>query len=164
MNNISFKKVKKSYYQDIANLFNYYIVNSTAIAFYNKLSVQEIISYFDIENRYTYSFCIYFNSEFCGFCLIKPYSQKQGYKYTYEITVYLKNEYTHKGIGHEAIQFLEDVARKNGVKTIIAGICSENKASIKLFKMNNYTKCGHFKNMVYKFNKMLDNIYYQKLL
>ena len=67
-----------------------------------------------------------------------------------------------KGIGGLAIKHLEEIAKTNGIKTIVAGICSENIESLRLFEKNHYEKCGHMKNMVYKFDKMLDNIYYQK--
>ncbi len=164
MNNITFKKSGKIDYNDISDVFNYYIKNSTAIAFIKPLSTQEIISYFNIESSITYAYCIYYKSAFCGFCLLRPYSVKDGYRYTYEITIYIKSGYTNMGIGTSAVSYLEKIAKQKGIKTIIAGICSENEASIKLFEKSSYIKCGYFKNMVHKFERILDNVYYQKLL
>jgi L-amino acid N-acyltransferase YncA len=164
MNNIEFRKVEGNDYNSIAEVFNFYIKNSTAIAFFEPLSTQEIASYFNIEKASTHAFCIYWNSAFCGFCLIQQYSQKDGYKYTSEITIYLKQEFKSKGIGTAAVLHLEEIAKLNCIKTIVAGISSENIESINLFEKNNYVKCGHFKNMVCKFDRILDNIYYQKLI
>jgi L-amino acid N-acyltransferase YncA len=160
----NFKKVEKGDYQDIADLFNYYIKNSTAIGFYDPLTTPEVISYFNIEAPTTRSFCIYTDGTFCGFCQLQQYSVKKAYIYTHEITIYLKPEFMGKGIGSQAVLFLEDAGRKQGIKTIVAGICSENTESIGLFEKHDYVKCGHFKKMVYKFDRFMDNIYYQKHL
>jgi L-amino acid N-acyltransferase YncA len=164
MNDILFKAADTANFDDITALFNYYILNSTAIAFYDALEKSEIISHFELEKPTTYVYCIYQKSEFCGFCLLRQYSSKPGYIYTHEITIYLKNDFTRKGIGRMAVDFLESVAKQKGIRTIVAGISSENIGSIKLFEKCNYTKCGHFKNMTIKFNRFQDNLYYQKIL
>jgi L-amino acid N-acyltransferase YncA len=164
LSDINFQRVGQSHYEEITDLFNYFILNSTAIAFNEVLKTEEVVSYFELNRFTTFAYCIYYDSDFCGFCILRQYSNKPGYLYTHEITIYLKDEYTGKGIGSIAIKFLENLAKEKGIRTIVAGISSENEASIKLFERNHYIKCGHFKNMVIKFNRVLDNIYYQKLL
>ena len=164
MGEVTFKKAIEADFQNITDIFNYYVENSTAIAFYKPLPLAEVISIFNLKSPTTYTFCIYSDDIFCGFCLMKQYAQREGYKFTYEITIYLKPEYTGKGIGSIALSHLEGLASKSGVKTLVAGISSEVTSSIKLFEKHNYSKCGHMINMVHKFNRWHDTIYYQKLL
>ncbi len=164
MNEIIFKKTGKKNYADVAALYNYYVINSTATYHINTLKPREVINFFNIENPAVYAFCIYDRDDFCGFCLLRPYSSKEGYRFTYEITIYIKAEQTKKGIGTAAVEYMEKAAGEKGIKTIIAGICAENTGSIKLFEKCGYEKCGYFKNMGYKFDRVLDNVYYQKLL
>jgi L-amino acid N-acyltransferase YncA len=164
MGHVSFRKIEKREYPEIAGIYNHYVLHSTATYHIGELSVESVINYFEIERQGTYSFSILVDEAMCGFCLIRPYSKKEGYEFTYEITIYLADDHTRKGIGTLALRHLEAVAKEHNVKTIIAGICAENKGSIRLFIKNKYKKCGFFKNMGFKFGRMLDNIYFQKVL
>jgi L-amino acid N-acyltransferase YncA len=164
MDNIVFRKIEKENYPEIAGIYNHYVLNSTATYHVGELPVEGVVSYFEIEGAETFPFCIFLDGKMCGFCLIRPYSKKQAYQYTYEITIYLSISHTKRGIGSLAIKYLEDVARQNKIKTLVGGVCIENEGSIRLFQKNMYKKCGHFRNMGFKFGRMLDNVYFQKFL
>ena len=68
------------------------------------------------------------------------------------------------GIGKQALAHLEIVAANRGLKNLVAGICSENTESIKLFERNGYLPVAHFKGIGYKFGRELDVVYLQKKL
>ena len=161
---IIFKKVNESDYTQITKLYNYYVINSSATYHINQLTNRETIDFFGIGNPDTYDFGIINEGNFCGFCLLRPYSKKEGYKYTYEISIYINDENKKKGIGKIAVNYLDEIAKQKKIKTIVAGICSENTASIRLFEKCEYERCGYFKNMGFKYGRLLDNVYYQKCL
>jgi phosphinothricin acetyltransferase len=79
------------------------------------------------------------------------------------LSIYLKPEYTGKGIGKTAIDYLENVARQNGISVLIGIISGDNESSQKTFQKSGYEKCGHFKQIGEKFNKILDVVTYQKI-
>jgi L-amino acid N-acyltransferase YncA len=162
INEISFKKIKYEHFKTVTEIYNYYIRNSTATYHIATLDEKGVAEHFELKSVNTKSYVITNNKEIIGFCLIRPYSKKEGYKYTYEITIYLKSDYRKKGIGAKALLFLEDMARKSKIHMLIAGICDENAESIKLFEKHGYSRCGDFKEVGYKFNRYLDTIYYQK--
>ena len=67
-------------------------------------------------------------------------------------------------IGNEVLAYLENMARNAGISVVIGIISGDNGSSIKLFEKNGYEKYGHFKQIGEKFNKILDVVYYQKIL
>ena len=97
-----------------------------------------------------------------GYCSLMSWKKQEAYNCTAEISIYLKPEFTAKGIGSEAIKYLENMAKKNNIKTLIAGCSGENTVSIKLFEKNGFTQCAHFEKMGYKLGRLLDTVYLQK--
>ncbi|MBN1798599.1 MAG: N-acetyltransferase [Spirochaetales bacterium] len=164
MKTVTFEKINRTHYKPITEIYNYFIRHSTATYHIRELSEQDVIAHFEISSASTEGFIIRNNKHLAGFCLIRQYNKKQGYKYTYEITIYLKPGHAKQGIGTKTIAFLEQIAREKKVHVLIAGICTENSASISLFEKSGYKKCGYFQEMGYKFNRFLDNVYFQKIL
>jgi L-amino acid N-acyltransferase YncA len=163
---IKFVPYKLKYLNFITRLYNDYVLNSTSTYHIKPLSSDEVYQYFQLKNSRTFAFVIASEklNEEIGFCLIKPFSQKQGYFYTGEITIYLRNAFLGRGIGQKCVDYLEDVAKENNYHVIIAAVCSINTGSIRLFEKRGYKRCGHFKQVGYKFDKKLDDIYFQRIL
>jgi L-amino acid N-acyltransferase YncA len=161
---ITFKKINQRHYKPITEIYNYYIRHSTITYHIMELSQKDVISHFEIASAATEGFIIRYNRHIAGFCLIRQYNAKQGYRHTYEITVYIKPDYARQGIGTKAVKFLKQVAEAKKVHVLIACICAENKGSIRLFEKAGYKKCGFFPEVGYKFDRYLDNVYYQKKL
>lgn len=148
----------------ITAIYNYYIKNSTATFHKNEISpegMKEIL--FDGDPRFP-SFAILDGEELCGYCLITRYKKREAYDTTGELTVYLKPGCEKKGIGSFAVRQLEETAVQNGFHTLLAGICAENTGSIRLFSKLGYEKCAHFREVGMKFGRLLDTVYYQKMI
>jgi phosphinothricin acetyltransferase len=164
MDDIAFKPFVKNNIHYITKLYNYYITNTTVTYHIKKLSEDEVLNYFHLNDSLVKTFIINSCDNPIGFCLIKPFSPKEGYKFTYEVSIYLENNQTNKGIGLKALNFLEKIAIENNIHVLIASICASNLASARLFEKCGYKKCGYFKEVGFKFGKKLDNVYYQKIL
>jgi phosphinothricin acetyltransferase len=78
--------------------------------------------------------------------------------------LYLRPEFSGKGIGSDVLVFLEKFAIGNGIRVLIASISGENSASIKLFTRAGYEKCAHYREVGEKFGRILDVVDYQKIL
>jgi L-amino acid N-acyltransferase YncA len=100
----------------------------------------------------------------CGYCILAPYSHRDEYEITAEVTIYLKPGLTHWGIGGQAIHFLERYAADNGICVLIAVISEENKPSLRLFGKYGYKRCAHFRNIGGKFGRVLNVVICQKEL
>jgi phosphinothricin acetyltransferase len=110
------------------------------------------------------TYLIRWSNELAGFCFLTQYRKKEAYDRTAEIGLYLKPEFTGKGIGRLAVAFLEKVVISKGIRVIIASISGENNASLKLFQKMGYEKCAHYKQVGEKFGRLVDVIDYEKIL
>jgi L-amino acid N-acyltransferase YncA len=153
--------------QDLAlikEIYDYYIENSTATYYTGRISVEELKEFIPIGNEKYKSFLVKTGNETCGFCYLSQYKKRQAYDRTAEISLYLKPSFTGRGIGNAVLEYLERIAGKNGISVLLAIISGDNTNSIKLFERNGYEKCGHFKQIGEKFNKILDVVTYQKII
>ena len=161
---IEFIDLAEPDFKVIKEIYDYYIENSTSTYYTEKITIEELKEFIPFQNNKYKSFLIEDENVCCGFCYIAQYKKRQAYDRTAEISVYLKTGYTGKGIGNKVLPFLEKVAKDNGISVLIAIISGDNENSIKLFERNGYEKCGHFKQIGEKFNKILDVVTYQKII
>jgi L-amino acid N-acyltransferase YncA len=159
-----FKPIRPADYSVVSEIYNYYIRSSSATYHIAPLSTRSVVKHFGLGTEKTRAYLIMDKENTLGFCLIRPYSAKDGYKYTYELTVYLKTGYEGRGIGTQSVVFLEKLAGEMNIHVLLAGICTENKASMRLFEKAGYTECGLFREVGNKFNRYLDTAYFQKIL
>ena len=164
MPTINFVEINESYLPKVREIYNYYIQNTTATFHIQPVTLDEmrrIVFYSDPRFK---TYLIFDHDQLCGYCILARYKEREAYSITAGASLYLHPEFTGKGIGSEALKFLESLALQNGFHSLIGGICLENTASIKLFEKNGYTKCAHYKEIGKKFGRLLDIVNYQKIL
>ncbi len=159
---IEFIPVTENDLQTIKEIYDYYILNSTATFHTEKITIDELKELIYIDHPRYPSFLIKESDGILGYCLLSRYKKRQAYDRTAELSIYLKPKWTGKGIGKIAVNFLEGVARNAGIHVLIGTLSGENKVSIKLFEKTNYEKVGHLKNVGEKFGRILDVVVYQK--
>ncbi|SFK32022.1 GNAT family N-acetyltransferase [Proteiniphilum acetatigenes] len=148
----------------VKEIYDHYILNSTATFHTDFISIDELKSVILIAHPKYRSFLIDYEGETCGYCYISQFKKRQAYDRTAEVTIYLKPEYSGKGIGKETLKLLEPVAKSNGISVLMRVITGENRASIGLFEKCGYEKCAHFKKVGGKFDRLLDVVAYQKII
>jgi phosphinothricin acetyltransferase len=99
-----------------------------------------------------------------GYALLGPYKARCAYRDAAEVAVYLAPGATGRGWGRAALEALERHARAHGLHVLLAGVCTENEASIKLFSRAGYEQVARFRQVGFKFGRRLDVAYLQKLL
>ncbi len=164
MDTLSFKEPKEAELQFILDIYNYYIVNTTVNWYLNQISIQQLKNHIFIDHEKYKTYLIYNNDNKIGFCFLTQFRKKDAYARTGEIGIYLKPGFTGKKFGQEIIKHLENTAKSNNIKVIIASISSDNLPSIKLVEKMGYVQCAHYKEVGEKFGKLLDVIDYQKIL
>ncbi|CDM68241.1 GCN5-related N-acetyltransferase [Clostridium bornimense] len=164
MNDIQFRSVKLEDLHRLKNIYTYYIENSTATFHINKISDDEMKKILFSEDNLYESFVIMDGNKIIGYVLLAPYSKREAFRISAEVTIYLDNNVTSKGIGYIALEFIEEVARKKGIRTLLSLICGENYKSVKLFEKAGFYKCAHMKNVGKKFDRILDLLIYEKEL
>jgi L-amino acid N-acyltransferase YncA len=163
---IIFKEANLNDLDFVLDLYNYYILNTTATFDYEKITLEELQARLSYNNKKykTFLVCDKVDKNIIGFCFLTQFRKKPAYDRSAEIGIYLKPEKTGQKLGYHIIKFLEEHAKENQIEVIIASISSENVSSIKLFNRMGYERCAHFKKIAVKFNRRLDLIHYEKIL
>lgn len=164
MDNLEFNKLTPEELPAVLDIYTYYIENSTATFHMHPLSLDEMRGIVFFEDPKYRTFTIKMDGELCGYVLLTRYKPREAYDGTAEVTVYLKPEYTGRGMGEEAIRFIEKFARQKQFHVLVAIITGGNSPSIRAFEKNGFVKCAHFKEMGKKFGRLLDVVAYQKIL
>ncbi len=162
--NISFVDLIEEDFPIVKEIYDYYIQHSTATFHTEPISIKELKEFIYTDHPIYKSFLIKIENTLAGYCYFTYFKKRQAYNRTAEVTIYLKPEFTDKGIGKTAIHFLECEAQKTVIKNFLAVITGSNIESIKLFEKMGYIKCAHFKNVGEKSNQILDVVIYQKEL
>ncbi len=159
---LEFKPITKDNLTDALDIYNWYVINSTATFHLEAVSKKELERMVSLGHSRYKSYVILFDNEICGFCYISQFRYKEAYDKSAEITLYLNQQSIGKGIGKTTLDFLESEAKENGIDNLIAVITDGNTASIVLFEKQGYFKVGHLKNIGVKFENALDVVSYQK--
>lgn len=96
-----------------------------------------------------------------GFAYLTKMSQKSGWRFTREDTVYIDEAQRGRGIGRALLKALLDEARRIGVHLVVASITSENEVSIGLHRALGFEVVGTLKEAGLKFGRWLDTTYMQ---
>jgi len=164
MNNIEFKEMNEAYLPAVLDIYNYYVLHTTATFHITPLTLDEMSEIVFFDNPRFKSFVILCDGAVCGYAIAAQFKKREAYDGTAEATVYLKPAYTGKGIGSLAVRFIEDYALTQGFHVLIALICGDNLQSISVFEKNGYEKCAHYKEVGKKFGQWLDVVAYQKIM
>ncbi len=164
MHEIHFEEMKDEYIDDALDIYNHYIINTNVTFHTHSLSKEQMYELVFFNSHKYMAYVILSDGTICGYVILGPYKKREAYAGTAEVTIYLKPEYSGKGIGSKALKFIEDFAKSHDIHVLIAVICGENAKSINLFAKNGYCQCAHFREVGRKFNKWLDVVAYQKIL
>jgi L-amino acid N-acyltransferase YncA len=161
---IQFNVIRREDIPSVLEIYNWYILNSTATFHTSPVGENEVSDFLYIDHVRYRSYTLTADKRLVGYCFLTPHKKRQAYDRTAEVTIYLHPDHCKKGIGKVALEFLERVAREVGFKNLIGVVTGDNTESVRLFQRMGYMKCAHFKNVGEKFNKVLDVVAFQKEL
>lgn len=150
----------------IADIYNYYILNTSITFEESKIETAEICSRIGeaTEQSLPYIICEDKNGHVIGYAYASKWKGRCAYRYSVEISVYLHPEKTGHGAGTtlytELLKQLSDL----GYHAVIGGISLPNPASIALHEKFGMTKVAHFNEIGFKFGNWVDVGYWQGLL
>lgn len=162
---ITLLKYKKSDAIAILDIINYNIINATALYDYTirTLEQQEAI----LETKLHSGFPVIVaenNGEVVGFGMYAEFRFREAYKYTVEHSVYVQQESQGLGIGKLLLTELIQLAKQQGLHTMIGVIDAENQNSIDFHHQFGFKTVGIIKESGFKFNRWLDSVFVQLIL
>jgi L-amino acid N-acyltransferase YncA len=164
LDNLAFQKAEDTHVEMMLGIYNFYLINTTATFDHIPVSRDEFTRRIFICHEKYSTYLIRYSEEIAGFCFITQFRIKPPYNRTAEIGVYLKPESIGRGIGGEAILFLEKVAIGKQIRVLIASVSGENTSSLKLVQKMGYQECAHYREVGEKFGRLLDVVDFQKIL
>ena len=87
-----------------------------------------------------------------------------GYRFTVEHSVYVAEGKRRRGIATALLTALTERAREMGKRVMVAGIASDNDASLRLHERHGFFETGRMPEVGFKFERWLDLVLMQKRL
>ena len=151
----------------ICGIYNYYIENTT-------FTFEEtIVQISEMEERIR-KICAKYpyivmeeesgHGEVNGFAYINTWKERSAYRFSAEVSIYIRDGFQGKGIGRKLMERLIEETRIAGIHSLVAGITLPNERSVALHEKIGFSKIAQFKEIGYKFNKWLDVGYWELLL
>ena len=162
---IIIRQYQKSDAVAILDIINYNILNATALYDYTirTLEQQEVI----LEAKLQSGFPVIVaenNGEVVGFGMYSEFRFREAYKFTVEHSVYVHQNSQGLGIGKLLLTELIQLAKKQGLHTMIGVIDAENQNSIAFHHQFGFKTVGIIKESGFKFNRWLDSVFVQLIL
>lgn len=99
-----------------------------------------------------------------GYAYAAAYNSRVCYNVTAEISIYVKKDIAHRGVGTALYEVLEEQLKKQHVVNLLSTIVAGNQQSKKFHIKQGFEKVGYFPHVGYKFDHWLDIIWMQKTL
>lgn len=153
----------EKYSNEVIDIFNYYVENSFAAYFENKLPYQFFNKFIEMTKGYpAYVLLNKETKKVIGFCFLKPYSPLPVFKETAEVTYFIEKNETGKGLGKQMLNLLASEGKKMGIQYLIANICSYNEQSLNFHKKQGFYECGRLHNIGRKKARNFDVVLMEK--
>jgi L-amino acid N-acyltransferase len=147
---------------EITAIYNEVLSTSTAI--YNDVPTtrDERIAWWSSRKEQGYPVLVADNGKFiAGFASFGDFRPWPGYRFTVEGTVHIHSSIRGQGIGTELLMELIARTRAKGKHTMIAGVDSENTASLRFLERFGFERTAHLREVGYKFGRFLDLVFLQ---
>ncbi len=164
MSNALYRAAEVSDAARIAEIYNYYVINSEATYAEEETPVEEMAAHIKTVQELE---CLPWlvaeeNREIIGFGYASKYREKAAYRWDCELTIYLDIEATAKGVGSRFMELLIEAGKELGYINVFSKVNVPNPGSEALHRRFDFDIVGVEKSTGYKHGKWLDLCIYQK--
>ena len=151
------RKAEISDLKALLDIYNYEVENGVATFDLQPKTLREREKWFynhNIENHPLYVAEV--DGKVAGYASLSPYREKEAYKSTVELSIYIAFAYRGKGIATSLMEYILEVAKADSrIHTVVSVITSGNEASTRLHEKFGFTFCGTIKEVGMKFGQYL---------
>lgn len=149
----------------IAALYNHYIEATTVTFEETPVTADTIAQRIQsVKNKGFMWLVVRRGNEVLGFAYATNWRDRIAYRYSVEVSVYVKPCAQGKGIGIALYTELFSQLKAMNIQVVIGGITLPNPASVALHEKLGMHKVAHFEKVGFKFNQWLDVGYWQMCL
>ncbi|WP_430457243.1 arsinothricin resistance N-acetyltransferase ArsN1 family B [Rheinheimera sp.] len=149
----------------IAAIYNHY-VEHTAVSFEEQaVPVDEMASRIStvLQQGLPYLVAV-LDEDVVGYCYATPWKARAAYRYSVEVTVYLKPSAQGRGLGYALYQQLFAALKAAGYHAALGGIVQPNPGSVALHEKCGMTQVALLPDIGFKFGQWHSVGYWQLLL
>ncbi|WP_313451167.1 GNAT family N-acetyltransferase [Pseudomonas rhodesiae] len=149
----------------IRDIYNDAVRNTTAIWNEQPVDLANRLAWFNARQAQGYPILVAVeNNEVTGYSSFGDWRPFEGFRYSVEHSVYVRNDQRGKGLGPRLMQVLIERARSAGKYVMVAAIESGNQASIRLHERLGFVTTGQMPQVGIKFGRWLDLTFMQLAL
>ena len=147
---------------EITAIYNEILTNSTAIYSDRPATLEERIAWWRTRLDQGYPVLVAVEAtRIAGYATFGDFRSWPGYRFTVEGTVHIHCASRGMGVGSALLRLLIDRAAAINKHSMIAGVDSENVASLRFLERFGFERAGHLREVGYKFDRFLDLIFLQ---
>ncbi|MDQ0650969.1 GNAT family N-acetyltransferase [Pseudomonas cedrina] len=149
----------------IRDIYNDAVLHTTAIWNEQPVDLDNRLAWFTARQALGYPILVAVeNAEVTGYASFGDWRPFEGFRYSVEHSVYVRNDQRGKGLGARLMQALIERARACGKHVMVAAIESGNHASIRLHERLGFITTGQMPRVGIKFGRWLDLTFMQLAL
>jgi L-amino acid N-acyltransferase YncA len=160
----AFRPLAREDLSEAVRIYNHYVVHSTSTFHTVPRTEAQMAAMLLGHGEPFAAYALTEEGRLIGYCALVPFSGREAYTITAELSLYMDPGELGKGYGQAMLTFLEGEAAGRGFVSLISRVCADNAASVGLFEKNGYRRVGVYEKVGCKFGKLLDVIAYQKVL
>lgn len=152
------RKAEMKDLEELLAIYNNEIINGVATFDLQPKSIDEWKKWFEAHQSDLHPlFVAEINNKVAGYASLSSYREKEAYKSTVELSIYIGNSFRKQGVATALMDFILEVAKKHaGIHTVVSVITSGNEASQKLHRKFGFEFCGTIKEVGMKFGEYRD--------
>lgn len=149
----------------IAEIYNFYITN-TVVSFEDReITAADMLARLHDGGRNKLPWLVAeIDGRVVGYAYAGKWRGRPAYRFAAEVSVYLPEDSTGRGIGTALYHALFAELRARSFHVVIGGIALPNPASVALHEKSGMVKVAHFKEVGFKFGQWVDVAYWQRFL
>jgi phosphinothricin acetyltransferase len=149
-------------FEAITEIYNEVLLNSTAIYRDIPVNLQDRVAWWESQQAKHYPVLVAEeDGVVLGFASFGDFRSWPGYRLTVEGTIHLGPQARRKGVGTALLKELISAAKAAGKHMLIAGVDSENTASLNFLEQAGFKRTAHLQEVGYKFGRFLDLVLLQ---
>lgn len=148
---------------DVAEIYNYYVTNTHHTFETEPVSGAMMATRIrSVSKRYPFLVAD-MDGSVAGYAYAVRFKLREAYEHSAEVSVYVRNDAHHRGIGTSLYLELFERLHDTHVHAIIAGIALPNDSSIRFHEKLGFEKVAHFREVGYKLGRWIDVGYWEML-
>jgi phosphinothricin acetyltransferase len=144
--------------KELTDLYNYEVIHGVSTLDLKAKTIEERKQWFydhNINHHPLYVAVV--EQKVVGYASLSSYREKEAYKSTVELSIYIDVNYRGQGIASALMEYIIDKAKKDKtIHNVVSVITSGNKASARLHEKFGFEFCGTIKEVGVKFNEYRD--------